>query len=185
MKFALCFLALSALAALALCAPALPSGLVRTPSGVFPSRCVHSIPSGSTMDRNPSTGRLHVHLADGTLHAILPKCDGARASLPSDYDGWEACVSPFFAPEFRCRPCSICSLLFCTVTPLSSVTLLTMTPKTRPLTRFLASLQCPINPSKHPMQVPLFFFITSLLLSASHPTPLLRALPLNPYFSLI
>jgi len=137
------------------------------------------------MDRNPSTGRLHVHLADGTLHAILPKCDGARASLPSDYDGWEACVSPFFAPEFRCRPCSICSLLFCTVTPLSSVTLLTMTPKTRPLTRFLASLQCPINPSKHPMQVPLFFFITSLLLSASHPTPLLRALPLNPYFSVI
>jgi hypothetical protein len=110
MKFALYFLALSALAALALCAPALPSGLVRTPSGVFPSRCVHSIPSGSTMDRNPSTGRLHVHLADGTLHAILPKCDGARASLPADYDGWEACASPFFAPEFCCCPCSICSL---------------------------------------------------------------------------
>jgi len=90
MKGALCLAALSALAMLA-CGVPLPEGLVRTPSGVFPAECVHSIPSGATMERNPATGRLHVSLADGTLHAILPKCEsGARASLPSDYDGWEA-----------------------------------------------------------------------------------------------
>jgi len=90
MKGVLCLAALSALAVLACGAP-LPAGLVRTPSGVFPAECVHSIPSGATMERNPATGRLHVSLADGTLHAILPKCEsGARASLPSDYDGWEA-----------------------------------------------------------------------------------------------
>ena len=90
MKGVICFVALSALAALAYGVP-LPAGLVRTPSGVFPSECVHSIPSGATMERNPGSGRLHVYLADGTLHSILPKCEsGPRASLPSDYDGWEA-----------------------------------------------------------------------------------------------
>lgn len=92
MKGVICFVALSALAALAYGVPLpLPAGLVRTPSGVFPSECVHSIPSGATMERNPGSGRLHVYLADGTLHSILPKCEsGPRASLPSDYDGWEA-----------------------------------------------------------------------------------------------
>lgn len=91
--------ALCALAAVACAAPLLPSGLVRTPSGIFPADCVHSVPSGATLERNPTTGRLHVHLADGTLHAVLPKCQhGARGSLPSDYDGWEACVHPLAHP---------------------------------------------------------------------------------------
>jgi hypothetical protein len=96
MNAALCLVVLAAATALALGAPNLPVGLVRTPSGVFPAECVHSIPSGATMERNPATDRLHVHLADGTLHAILPKCEqGSRSSLPSDYDGWEAYVSSF------------------------------------------------------------------------------------------
>ena len=98
MNAALCLVVLAAATALALGAPNLPVGLVRTPSGVFPAECVHSIPSGATMERNPATDRLHVHLADGTLHAILPKCEqGSRSSLPSDYDGWEAYVSSFFS----------------------------------------------------------------------------------------
>jgi hypothetical protein len=61
---ALRFFVLSALASLALCA-LLPSGYIRTPSGIFPAECVHSIPSGAFMERNPSTDRLHVYLADG------------------------------------------------------------------------------------------------------------------------
>jgi hypothetical protein len=95
MKAALFLTALCAIATLACGAPLLPVDFVRTPSGIFPAKCVHSIPSGATLERSPTTDRLHVRLADGTLHAILPKCEhGARQSLPSDYDGWEACVRP-------------------------------------------------------------------------------------------
>lgn len=87
MKAALFLASLCAIAALARGAPLLSAGLVRTPSGVFPAECVHSVPSGATLKRNPATDRLHVRLADGTLHAILPKCEyGARESLPSNYD---------------------------------------------------------------------------------------------------
>jgi hypothetical protein len=98
MSAALCLATLVAIISLVHGAPTLPAGLVRTPSGVFPAECVHSIPSGATMERDAATDRLHVHLADGTLHAILPKCEnGVRSSLPSNYDGWEACATPRFA----------------------------------------------------------------------------------------
>jgi hypothetical protein len=114
-----CVLTLAFLSALAYGAPTLPEGLVRTPSGVFPAECVHSIPSGATVERNPSTDRLHVQLADGTLHAILPKCDrGFHSALPSNYDGWEAYVSPNSPEFFRwLRHVFMSALLECIVIP--------------------------------------------------------------------
>jgi hypothetical protein len=149
MKAALCLVVLAAATALALGAPNLPVGLVRTPSGVFPAECVHSIPSGATMERNPATERLHVHLADGTLHAILPKCEqGSRVSLPSDYDGWEAYVSyelSNFAIFYWPKPYESLSFVlthlkhaiaFTRSDIVSSATLPTTTPKTRHSTLF-------------------------------------------------
>lgn len=112
-------MALALISALAYGAPTLPEGLVRTPSGVFPAECVHSIPSGATVERNPATDRLHVQLADGTLHAILPKCDhGVHSPLPSNYDGWEAYVCPDSPEFFRWfRHVFISTLLWCIVIP--------------------------------------------------------------------
>lgn len=156
MKVALLLTALCAIAALTFGAPTLPEGLVRTPSGIFPAECVHSVPSGATLERSPTTDRLHVRLADGTLHAILPKCEhGARKSLPSDYDGWEACVRPLLP---------LCQFIYVNSLPIAALcvfiqgnisfpaTLLITIHKTRLSTLFWDTFLCLTSPRKFLMQ---------------------------------